>query len=192
MKKTDTHDQPGTRFLPYLAEYDDVPCEVIDSNNRPLMVMPYASIARQRLFCRMVVVSLRNSLGQIFLLRRPLRQGKSPHRRGLFTSPVQVNEAAVEAATRLVALHTGIAPARPVFSGVFSVPAWPAHNMLFEATLPGRIVPVSKKAGDCMAVDREELEGLIRGMPELAAPELLAAHAAGLLFPAAKGRVAAT
>ena len=183
MKKTDLSQHIAQRFLPWFAEFGEMPCEVTDSRNRPLMVMPYGGIARQRLFCRMVVVSLRNSSGRVFLLRRPLRQGKSPLCRGLLTGPVQAGESTAEAAIRLVTMQTGIALARPVFAGTFAVPVWTTYNTLFEATLPGRIVPVARKTGDILAVDREELDGLIASIPELVAPELVAAHAAGLLFP---------
>ena len=160
--------------------------EVTDKTDSPLMCMTPESIHRQKLFYRMVSVGLFSRRRTLLLYKR---NESLPGFQGcwdLFSGAVLVGEAREDAALRLTTAKTGIeelalrerARRRPD-------DIMPVHLTLFTGTY-GKGVDRTVAGSGFLEVDKDELDGLIRDIPELLTPSLLWAHSSGNLMPQKK------
>ncbi len=163
--------------------------EVLDSANRPLLLMPRIEILRQGLWHKAVFLALRNMEGKIFL-RKQGSAGQEA-RWGLSAQgQVLPEESFTEAALRNMEATLPFGPENRA-------------RLKFEKELPLRVELGQAKLLACFILsapagfnmeglssaagffaDQEELEGLCRDMPEELDAGLLLAVRQNLLFPA--------
>lgn len=155
--------------------------EVVDNQDRPLLCMPPENALRQKLPVRVVAVALRTWQNKLVL--RKWRDAGAGGTGGwdLYTGFVRVGEAREDAALRLLS-EAGLngLSVSPV-SGPEEREENSRFFTLFTADLPTGLYP-SHPVQEIMTVDADELEGLIRDVPEMLSPEVFrAARAPGLL-----------
>lgn len=164
--------------------------EVADEQGRPLLCMPPEQAMRRGLCLELVLAALRGPQGKILLRRRS--DGRLPGlgRWDLHIGFVLVGETGEDAACRVLAVETGLEGLRPVWAAQVACGsagrsgaggAVHAGRTLFIAELPRGLYP-SAGGQEQLAVDADELEGLVRQVPDLLTAELQWAAGTGLLF----------
>jgi 8-oxo-dGTP pyrophosphatase MutT (NUDIX family) len=154
--------------------------EITDAQDRPLMLMQPDTALRQNLYHRIACVALYGKGKRLYLCKRSGTMAGAQGLWDLCTGPVLVGESREDAARRLTLSHTGLA--EPVLTEILRRPAdrgLPAHLTLFAARLPQGVLPDRQES---MAVDADELEGLVAHTPELFASTLIWAAGTGRLF----------
>jgi ADP-ribose pyrophosphatase YjhB (NUDIX family) len=142
-----------------------------------MLMQPDAAL-RQKLYHRVACVALYGK-GKTLHLYKDAGQGAE----GLWdlcSGPVLAGESREDAARRLVLARTGLTD--PPVAEILRRPAdreLPAHLTVFASRLPRDVIP---DRGESMAVDADELEGLVAHTPEFFAPALLWAAGTGRLF----------
>ena len=156
--------------------------EVVDGNDWPLLCMPPEAALRQKLPVRMVAVALRTRQNRLILHKRADSKLGFAGRWDLYTGFVMVGEAREDAALRLLLSDAGLPGLRvsPLSDGEERGEPFPLLTV-FTADLPPGLYP-EHPLQDMLTVDADELEGLIRDVPELLSPELTRAAAAPGLF----------
>lgn len=153
------------------------PVEVIDASGRPLMIMPLASVVRQNLRHKAVIVCLRDAKGRMFVHKRPPESG--PAHAGTWTAaaggPVLEGESFHDAAERLLAEDLGLENLEK--TEVDRLPSSQfTGNRVTAVFLTGK-TSAMPRVNEGMYVDREELMAILRDYPHLTTPNLrLAAH----------------
>ena len=156
--------------------------EVVDTQDRPLVCLPPKEALRQRLAVRMVAVALRTRQNKLILRKRCDASLGFAGRWDIYTGFVLVGEARKDAALRLLSSDAGLAGATKLFLAESNEPQSAPHPLtLFIVDLPAGLYP-NLPAQDMLLVDADELDGLIRDMPELLSPELLRLAAAPGFF----------
>jgi hypothetical protein len=100
----------------------------------------------------------------------------------LFSGPALLGESREDAALRFLARKAGIVTEGPLVPAAVAsdYDGSLAHRTLFVFRLVGNMRPFAEKQ-TFMEVDADELDGLVRDMPELLAPSLLWAVQTGKL-----------
>ncbi|SKA71501.1 NUDIX domain-containing protein [Desulfobaculum bizertense DSM 18034] len=162
--------------------------EIVDENNAPLCILGLEDAQRQTLRHRAVLVLLYDEAGKLYLRKRPASSPIFPGRWDIFASScVQMNEAAEEAALRLLndELHLYMAGVR----FVHETPACPATGFSFVSLFSaGRVsshaiknsVPQTQAI---MTVDRDELRALATEFRDQLTPALVHLWELNMLFP---------
>lgn len=162
--------------------------EVIDSDDRPFVLMPRAEVLRQGLSHRGVVVAVRSNRGRILISKRPADTG-SEILWGLSAyARIRAGESRVDAALRALMQAAGM-QAQVVY-GAAKAPVLPARNAfdlqhitLFVADIatdPSSTAP--NQDPDRMLLDKDELQGMNTHFPEMLSPALRWAVSSGALF----------
>ena len=137
---------------------------------------------RQGLRLRMAAVALRTADNTILLLRR---KDEKDDRHGVWdlsTGVVRVGEAREDAAFRLLAELAGLRGVQPrEVASADSTAGFSYDLTLYVADLPKGLLPWNASL-DTMTLDRDELEGVLRGAPGLFSAELVWAAGTGRLF----------
>lgn len=181
MKKIKTGQQfeiPNTEIL-----------EVLDSNNKPLLIMPRQQAVQQRLPLRVVLIVVRNQEGKIYIHKRSNRKSTYGGTWAVSAAGyVQAGESLEEAALRELAEELSITNVAVRLAAV-AYPSPSTDNSLSALFLTNPayvlITPDPAEIASGMFVDREELASMLREMPELIAPALRwAAYACDLFVSA--------
>jgi predicted NUDIX family NTP pyrophosphohydrolase len=144
-----------------------------------MLMQPDAAL-RQKLYLRVACVALYGKGKTLHLYKG---SGQAAGDQGLWnlcSGPVLAGESREDAARRLILARTGLTDA-PV-AEILRRPAdreLPAHLTVFASRLPRDVIP---DKGESIAVDADELEGLVAHTPEFFAPPLLWAAGTGRLF----------
>lgn len=156
--------------------------EIIDAADRPLAVMAPKDALRQGLRFRRVAVVLRTPSDTVLLLRRKDERAERFAPWDIGTGFVRVGEAREDAAVRLLAEKAGLSGIRPRLVTVAANEVGFAYDLtLYVAELPKGLLPWREEFEGC-AMDRDELEGVLKEAPELFSEELRWAAATGRLF----------
>lgn len=155
--------------------------EIMDADNRPLAVMTPENALRQRLRFRRVAVILR-AASQVLLVRRKDERPDRPAPWGMGSGFVRVGEACEDTVLRLMAEIAGCDGIHPHLAAVAAKDAGFAYDLeLYVADAPKG--PLSWQEGfEGCAMDQDELEGVLKGAPELFSHELRWAVETGRLF----------
>ena len=161
--------------------------DVVDQNDRPLMVMPLTEVHRQGLFHRSVMVLVFDSEGRLYLQKRGQNKSHYPGRFDLSaTGHVQAGEARTEAAARELAEELGLTA--PSLTLLDAAPA--SRETAYEfVTLysAGRINeqprPNPDEVAGGMFVDAAELAALVRDYRDWLTPAVVHFYEKRTLFP---------
>jgi isopentenyl-diphosphate delta-isomerase len=154
--------------------------EITDSQDRPLMLLQPDAALRQKLYRRIACTAVRGKGEILYLYRRAGSMLEHQGRWDLCSGPVLAGEAREDAARRLLLARAGLAD--PQVAEILRRPAnreSPAQLTLFAARLPQGVIPDREET---LAVDADELEGLVAHTPELLTPALIWAAGTGRLF----------
>jgi isopentenyl-diphosphate delta-isomerase len=163
--------------------------DVVDANDRPLMVMPLAEAHRQSLYHRTVLILVYNLQGKLYLQKRGPDKSLYPGRFDLSaTGHVQAGEARVDAAARELAEELGLAA--PALALLDTAPA--SRETAFEfVTLfsAGRLNapprPNPEEVAGGLFVDAAELAALVRDYRDWLTPAVVHYFEKKALFPEA-------
>ena len=155
--------------------------EVLDANDTPIAHLPLASAVYQKLPFRLACVALRDTHGRVHLRKRP--KGDLGHHGvwDIYSAPVPAGYSGKDTALAVLSEQARVENIQPEETARRSATReHPAHLILYIAPLPkGVLAPPETET---LAVDADELAGLVRGTPELLTPELIWAESTGLLF----------
>lgn len=171
--------------------------EVIDSHDRPFVLMPKADVLRQGLSHRGVVVAIRSGKDRIVVTKRPADTSTDTSIDtvwGLFAyTRVRVGESRLDAALRALKRDADMQEAQLTYAAA-KAPLLPAKNTfdlqhitLFiakPATDP-RTTPPSQNP-DLLFLDKDELQGMATHFPEMLSVALRWSVSTGALFPSAR------
>jgi len=147
--------------------------EILDQQDRPLLLMPTQTALAENLPHRVALVNLRDRGGRLWLAHRP-RQTLDNSYCWDFAARghVLAGEARISAAARLLEEALGLLDTQPVPQAVLPPLAFEGTGrcILFSAVQRGG--QVSSRA-DGMFVDKDELAGLAEHFPDLLSPCLL-------------------
>lgn len=156
--------------------------EIIDAADRPLAVMAPKDALRQGLRFRRVAVALRTPSDTVLLLRRKDERAERSAPWDISTGFVRVGEAREDAVIRLLVENTGLSGIRPRLVAVAVKEVGFVYDLaLYLAELPKGLLLWGEEFEGC-AMDRDELEGVLKEAPELFSGELRWAVATGRLF----------
>ena len=165
---------------------DEEILEVLDSDQRPLLLMPRKYALRQSLPLKVVLIVLRDKEGKIYIHQRSRKKGSyggswGPSAAGY----VKAGESFKDAALRELAEELGVTSVQ--LRRVAEVKPEPATGMSYVVLFlssPANVLlqPDPDEIADGMFVDRDELEALLRDLPELVTPALQWASRACDLF----------
>jgi isopentenyl-diphosphate delta-isomerase len=165
---------------------DDEILEVLDAKDRPFMLMPRKQALQQKLALKIVLVVIRDQNGKIYIHQRSKK--KSTYAQTWAVSAagyVKAGESFEDAALRELAEELSVisvklklaATARPS-------PDNDNSQIALFVSNPARLI-INADPGEIssgMFVDKDELEALLREMPELISPALKWASAVCDLF----------
>lgn len=155
--------------------------EILDADDRPLAVMTPENALRQGLRFRRVAVVLR-SASQVLLMRQKEERPERAVPWGIGSGFIRVGEACEDAALRLMTEMAGCGGIRPRLAAVAAQDAGFVYDlMLYVADAPEGLLAWREDFEGC-AMDQDELEGVLKGAPELFSHELRWAVATGRLF----------
>lgn len=162
----------GHPFMPSDGEM----LEVLDDKGLPFMLMPRASVMQQQLRHRVVLVVVRSRERSIYIHKRSAKKKRYANLWSVSASGfIKAGEAAEDAALRELQEELGISGV-PLFLAS-ELPASPStdwgHIYLFVSQ-PAQVIvnPSPDEIEEGMFVDEDELEGMLRDMPELIGPSL--------------------
>ncbi len=165
---------------------DEERLEVIDARDRPLMIMPRGKILQFRLDHRIVLVGLRDQHNRVYIQKRAARKSIFP---GYWcvsaAGHVLAGESRLDAALRELEEELGVSGLDLEWkaSTPASAETGHAHMSLFlSAPAGGQVRPNPKEVDSGIFMDQDELESMLRDMPELLTPSLLWAFSTGYLF----------
>ena len=147
--------------------------EILDQQDRPLLLMPKQAAVARNMPHRVALVSLRERGGRLWLTRRP-RHKSDNQQCWDFSARGQVlaGEAQASAAARLLEEALGLPDAQPVPQAVLPPLAFEGARRCILFTAVRRGGQVSFRA-EGMFVDKDELTGLAEHFPDLLNPCLL-------------------
>lgn len=160
--------------------------EVVDENDRPLMVMSAADVHKQPLRHRVVLTLLYDADGRIYLQRRALTKTLYP---GLWdlssTGHVLAGESREHAALRELNEELRVFPGK--VTQIVHIPASQktdyASISLFSARLGGETpCPNQAEVSEGMFVDNEELDAMMNNFRELLTPAVIWAMEHNIIF----------
>lgn len=199
-KRLEAHERQNTPLFGLelaLAEAErEELVEIIDAADCPLALMIPGEALHQKLRFRMIAVAPRMAGGEVFLLRRGDKKSGRPNSRAdvrpdiwdIATGSVRAGEARDDAAARLLRDLAGIEGVDLRQVAVADASAGFTYNLtLYVADLPRGFTPWST-AGNGAAMDRDELEGVLKALPEMFSKEVIWAAGTGLLFSRGSGR----
>lgn len=180
------------RFLEKIA-MPDTSIEVSDNAGLALLHMPWEQVLRQNLPFKLVVLALCNNKGHIYLKKKTFGDKRKKQALwGLDITPVQGNEARLDAVFRISQGATGVQSIQPVEIACLPMPEAPHINLTyFLATMPGDLPPMPDNEVPLMLVDGDEMEGLLETVPESLAPEVHILAQATALFDGAPNTITA-
>ncbi|MGE4299864.1 MAG: NUDIX domain-containing protein [Desulfovibrionaceae bacterium] len=160
--------------------------DVVDAQDRPLAVLPYAEVHRQSLMHRSVLVLVYQASGKLYLQKRAKNKSLYPGRWDLSaTGHVRAGESREDAACRELEEELGITG--PRLTVRHTIPASPAtnheHVTLYAAGVvsqPPRPNPDELEGG--MFVDSDELDYLAEHFRDMLTPGLVYFWEKGMLF----------
>jgi isopentenyl-diphosphate Delta-isomerase len=165
--------------------------DVVDSRNRPLLVLPRAQVHRQQLFHRSVLILVFDQHNRLFLQKRSRAKLAYPGRWDVSSSGhVLAGESSEGAALRELCEELGLSPSRIGLR--LEVPASVETGQEFVTLYATRCSGAEVRTNgneveDGCFVDQEELDCMIRDYPELLTPALLHFGRSGLVFPPSMG-----
>lgn len=161
------------RFLEKIAP-SETSIEVTDNIGKALLHMPWEQVLRQNLPFKLVVLALCNSKGHVYLKKKSFGDKRKKQALwGLDITPVQGNEAKLDAIFRISKAATGVQNIQPVEMASLPMPAAPHINItFFLAAMPGDLPPMPDSEVHLMLVDSDEMAGLLETVPEILAPEV--------------------
>lgn len=160
--------------------------EVVDSNDRPFMVMPVADVHSQPLRYRVVLTLLYDATGRLYLQRRAKSKKLYPGRWDLSsTGHVLAGESREHAALRELNEELRVFPGK--VNQIASIPASVeteyACISLFSARLAGdKPCPNPEEVAEGLFLDQEEFAAMLEGFRELLTPAVIWAAENGYLF----------
>ena len=158
-------------------EIPEVSVEVLDNTNTVLLVMPLKQVLRQKLRYRVVLVSLRNGRGEVFLHKRSVSHLESHI--GLWnlaaSGPVLAGESRYMAAARRLEEELGISGIE-LHEAARIAPTLMTDNTELTLYISSKnsAIPRMKpeEAHEGMFVDREEIRAIMRDFPHMITPHL--------------------
>lgn len=147
--------------------------EVLDNENKPLLIMPQHQAVRHNLRHRGVAVCLRNLTGHIFLHQRPVSEAHGGQWNLAASGRVLAGESCYAAAERRLEEELGITGLQ-LFETT-AIPASPATGNVAVALFATMKTSAIPKAQEGIFVDREELRAILRNFPHMVTPLLHAA-----------------
>lgn len=160
--------------------------EVLDAEQRPLLLMPRRDALKQGLPLKVVLIVLRDKLGRIYIHQRSSKKGSyggswGPSAAGY----VKAGESFKDAALRELAEELGVTSVQ--LRRAAEVKPEPSTGMSYVVLFlssPANVLirPDPEEIAGGMFVDRDELEALLRDLPELVTPALKWASRACDLF----------
>lgn len=156
--------------------------EITDDYDNTLAILAPGEALRQGLRFRMIAVILRTTRNTVLLSRAKDEKPNRPVPWSMGLDFVRVGEAREDAATRMLAKGFGLGGIRPRMAAVAENSAAFAYDLtLYVADLPVGLLPGAARF-EILAVDKDELEGLLKRTPGLFSEELRWAFATGKLF----------
>jgi isopentenyl-diphosphate delta-isomerase len=165
---------------------DEEILEVLDSRQRPLMLMPRKYALKQGLPLKVALIVLRDKEDKIYIHQRSSKKGSysgdwGPSAAGY----VKAGESFKDAALRELAEELGVSSVH--LKRVAEVKPDPSTGMSYVVLFvsnPANVLirPDPDEIAAGMFVDRDELEALLRDLPELVTPALQWASRACDLF----------
>lgn len=161
--------------------------DIVDQNDRPLLVMPLTEAHRQSLFHRSVLVLVFDPAGKLYLQKRGPHKSLYPNRYDLSaTGHVQAGESRLAAALRELEEELGLRA--KTLTQLAAVPASDQTGYEFVTLFTaGRLAdpprPNPEEVAGGMFVDRVELAALVRDYRDCLTPGLVHFFEAGSLFP---------
>jgi isopentenyl-diphosphate Delta-isomerase len=165
--------------------------DVVDTKNRPLLVLPREEVHRQQLLHRSVLVLVFDGQNRLFLQKRSRTKEAYPSRWDVSASGhIRAGESREEAAIREVHEELGFTPSRIGMRQ--ELPASPATGYEFVTLYTTRCTGMEIRINDLEVedgyfVDPEELKCMIREYQELLTPALLHFSRSGLVFTLTTG-----
>jgi isopentenyl-diphosphate Delta-isomerase len=175
---------------PIPTEPDEL-LEVVDSRNRPLLVLPRELVHRQQLFHRSVLVLVFDQQSRVFLQKRSRTKMVYPGRWDVSSSGhVLAGESNEGAALRELTEELGLSP--PRIGLRLEIPASRETGQEFVTLYATRCSATEVRTNgseveDGCFVDQEELDCMIQDYPELLTPALLHFGRSNLVFPPSMG-----
>ncbi len=161
--------------------------DIVDENDRPLLVMPLVEAHRQSLFHRSVLILVFNPEKKLYLQKRSPKKSLYPGRFDLSaTGHVQAGEARIDAAARELYEELGLRA--KTLTVVDTVPASQETGYEFVTLFSAGCVsdpprPNPEEVADGMFVDQAELASLVRRYREMLTPGLVHFFEKKVLFP---------
>lgn len=161
--------------------------DIVDANDRPLLVMPLDEAHRQGLRHRLIVVLVFNDQGKLYLQKRSMRKSLYPGRFDLsVTGHVRAGEARADAAARELEEELGLRA--KTLTMVDAVPASPETGYEFVTLFSaGRLSqtprPNPEEVDGGMFVDAAELAALVRDYRDQLTPAIVRFFERKSLFP---------
>ena len=176
---------PRPMPYPYVLPRTGQWLEVVDLQDRPLLLMPHAQLLEQGLAHRKVRVALRDPLGRLLLVR-PLTSQGTALPLALPGTRVRAGESREEAALRVLAEELGLSGVHMPEPGLREPQGLHANRTtVLSAFLPPEAPrPQCLGVAEVLFVDRDELKGLARHFAELLTVELAQAIHTGYLWQA--------
>lgn len=162
------YSSPTARSGPLPASNATLPGlrEVVDSNDRPVCLLPEAVILRQGLCHRLVALVLRDTRGRVLLTPRESRAGGQEWGPSSLALPF-AGEAREDCCRRLLTTDWNLEAARPWLKGVLApcAESGTAFVALYEARIAPALAtalatPSPRLPGGAPLPDAEELAGL--------------------------------
>ncbi|MDR2892363.1 MAG: NUDIX domain-containing protein [Deltaproteobacteria bacterium] len=155
---------------------DDETLEVLDENNAPLLLMPRKAATRQNLRLKVVLIVVRNKEGKIYVHQRSHRKSTYGGSWGVSAAGyVKAGESFEDAALRELAEELSVTSVNLTLAAI-TKPSPATDNSLVALFIsnPAQvlIVPDPEEIAGGMFIDRDELEAMLRDLPELIAPSL--------------------
>ncbi len=163
--------------------------EIVDASNRSLGALPLDEVLRQKLFCRMVLVLLYDQHGKLYLVKFPeWKEGGvlAPCRWdiGLVTY-VRPGESTKDGALRRMRENLGTRAGRLHLVRTWPV-SWDAEKVfvsLYRLYTHSSSLQYMHQKNETLAVDQEELEGLVIHCPDLLTNRVISLDKQAQLFP---------
>lgn len=159
---------------------------MLDGKNAPLMIMPRKQALPQKLPLKVVLIVVRNNNGKIYIHKRSAKKATYSGTWAVSAAGyVKAGESFEEAALRETAEELGVTNVHLKLAAV-TEPTPGTDNSLVALFVsnPAHLIirPDSAEIAGGMFVDRDELDALVSGMPELLSPALKWAYSACDLF----------
>lgn len=175
---------------PLFEEGPEELVEVVDEQDRPVLVVPALEARLRKLRRRVVLVLLHDKAGRLYLQRRSARKIAYPGRWDVSASGhVRAGEAREDAARRELSEELGVKASGMAWLTAYTTR--PEHGntqvTVFHATAPAASpAPDNAEVDEVICVDKHELDTLLNNFSEALTPALIWVAGHGYAFADAR------